>query len=408
MVDCAVIGGGQAGLAASYHLGRLGVEHVVLERGRVAETWRSARWDGFHLNTPNWATRLPGFKPAGADPDSFAPLAEVIDMLEAYAERIDAPVRAGVEVTALRRVGTSFELDVDGDTISARSAIVATGAFQQPTSAPVTGLGDRVLVTHTSAYRSPGQLPEGGVLIVGSGQSGCEIAQELIDDGREVHLSVGRCPWAPRRHRGRELIRWMEDVGLLDDSVDALPSPSARVAGNVTVSGARGGCDCHPLLLEAAGAQLHGRMVGLRDGRALFADDLDDTLQRGLTFERDLRARFDEHAAKAGLDLPPHHPVSWPRRDRVDATELSFEARGVTTIMWANGYRPGFGWVQLPIFDNLGFPRARRGVTDVPGLAFLGLPWLHTRRSPLLIGVGGDAEHVAGAVAEHLASRSRA
>ena len=403
MIDCVVIGGGQAGLAASYHLRRRGIEHVVFERGRVAETWRTARWDGFHLNTPNWATQLPGLERSGVDPDAFASLPEVISLLEDYSDRIDAPLQTGVSVAGLRRRRGVFELDIAGDQVQARSLVVATGAFQQPTSAlAARAAPDSVLQLHTSAYRNPSELPDGGVLVVGSGQSGCEISQELLDAGRRVHLSVGRCPWAPRRHRGRDVIRWMVDAGMMDATIDSLPSPGARTAGNATVSGARGGVDCHPLLLESAGAQLHGRLTGFRDGSAIFDDDLGANLQSGMAFERELRARFDEYADAAGLDLPAETPVEWPEADHTGVPELSLEGEGISVVLWANGFRPNFGWIDLPLFDELGFPRAHRGMSDVPGLVFLGLPWLSTRRSPLLLGVGEDADHVVTAIAQHL------
>jgi putative flavoprotein involved in K+ transport len=399
--DCVVIGAGQAGLASSYHLTRLGIEHVLLERGRVAQTWRAARWDGFHLNTPNWATQLPGLRQTDTDPDAFAPLTEVIALLEDYAVEIEAPVRAGVEVTGLRHTARGFELDVDGDCVHARTVVVATGAFQQPTAPPLEAPSG-VLHVHSSGYRHPGDLPAGGVLVVGSGQSGCEIAQELLESGRRVHLSVGRCPWAPRRYRGRDLIRWLVDVGMMDDSVDALPSPGARLAGNVTVSGAHRGIDCNPLLLEAAGADLHGRLTGFRDGRAIFADDLAENLQAGLTFERDLCRRFDDHALDTGLELTPHVPVEQQSQHARGGSELALAGEGISTVLWATGFRPAFGWIDIPVFDGLGFPRTRRGVTEVPGLMFVGLPWLHTRRSPLLLGVGDDAGHVAQEVAAAL------
>lgn len=187
---------------------------------------------------------------------------------------------------------------------------------------------------------------------------------------------------------------------MMDQTIESLPSPEARVAGNMTVSGARGGVDCSPLLLELAGAILHGRLTGVRNGRAWFADDLAENLQYGLEWERELRGRMDEYAATAGLDLPPSSAREWPETAREHAASLDLSRVGV--VVYASGYRPAFGWIELPIFDELGFPRARRGMTEVPGLAFLGLPWLHTRRSPLLLGVGADAEHVAGAIAVHL------
>jgi putative flavoprotein involved in K+ transport len=404
VLDAVVIGAGQAGLATSYHLTRLGVEHVVLERGSVAETWRTARWESFHLNTPNWSTQLPGMAPSDADPDAFAPLAEVVETLVSYAERIDAPVQTA-EVRTLAAADGGFELILSDDALAARSVVVATGAFQQPFRGRAAGVVPRDLIQlHTSAYRSPDDLPEGGVLIVGSGQSGCEIGTELLETGRAVHLAVGRCGWMGRRYRGRELVRWLVDVGMADETPDVLPSPAARLAGNVVVSGAQGGRDCNALVLERGGARLYGRFAGFESGSAVFASDLDTSLEFGRKFELDLSRRFDEWAEATGLELPPAAPgVERPVRDH-DPTELALAREGVSTVLWAGGFRPAFSWIELPIFDDLGFPRAKEGMTDVPGLAFVGLPWLRTRKSPLLLGVGEDAECVAQAIASHLAS----
>jgi putative flavoprotein involved in K+ transport len=401
VIDCAVIGAGQAGLATSCHLTRLGVEHVVLERGRVGETWHT-RWDSFHLNTPNWCTQLPGLEVLDSDPDAFAPRAEIVELLAGYADHIGAPVQTA-EVTALRAAGDRFELELADDTLAARGVVVATGAFQQPLAIrAVAETPPGLLHMHTSAYRNPGQLPDGDVLVVGSGQSGCEIGLELIESGRAVHLALGRCGWFPRRYRGRELMRWIVDVGAADDTPDVLPSPAARVAGNVVVSGSRGGRDCNALVLERAGAHLYGRFEGFRSGRAVFAADLEDSLEFARAWEGTLARRCDDWAVSTGLELPPAIPEPERPRRVHDPTELDIEGEGVTSVLWAGGYRPAFSWIHLPIFDELGFPRATRGVTDVPGLAFVGLPWLHTRKSPLLIGVGEDAGHVAEAMAAHL------
>ena len=402
MLDCVVIGAGQAGLSASCHLSSLGIDHVVLERGRVAETWRT-RWDSFFLNTPNWGTRLPGMDPPG-EPDAFAPLADVIATFTAYAVRIAAPVQSG-EVTLLRANERGFELTLADDALTTRSVVVATGAFQQATARPepAADVPAGVAFTHTADYRNPGDLPDGGVLVVGSGQSGCEIGLELLEAGRNVHLSVGRCGWAPRRYRGREFLRWMVDIGAMDETIDVLPTPRARLAGNVAVSGSHGGRDCNPLVLEAAGAELHGRFVGFDGRSARFEDDLDASIEFGATFERDLCRRFDAYVTEAGLDLP-EHPLRERARSTIASTELALGREGIGTVLFAGGYRPAFSWVEVPVFDELGFPRAQRGVTDVPGLAFVGLPWLHTRKSPLLLGVGADAAHVVDAIATHLAA----
>jgi putative flavoprotein involved in K+ transport len=321
-------------------------------------------------------------------------------MFTDYADRIGAPVRSA-EVTSLRANNGGFELMLADDRLQARSVVVATGAFKQPTARP--GADDvpaGVTYMHTADYDAPGDLPDGGVLVVGSGQSGCEIGLELLETGRRVHLAVGRCGWAPRRYRGRDLIRWLVDVGAMDETIDVLPRPAARLAGNVAVSGSAGGRDCNPLVLEAAGAELHGRFLRFDGARALFEDNLDEAIEFGLTFERDLCHRCDDWAQAAGLDLP-EHPLRERRRSEA-ATKVALAREGIRTVLFAGGFRPAFSWIELPLFDDLGFPRAERGVTEVPGLGFVGLPWLHTRKSPLLLGVGGDAEHVAGAVATHL------
>jgi putative flavoprotein involved in K+ transport len=402
VIDCAVIGAGQAGLSTSYHLIRLGVEHVVLERGRVAETWRSARWDSFHLNTPSWCTQLPGLDLSGADPDAFVPLDAVVDTLAGYADIIGVPVRTA-NVTALRSSDGAFTVTLEDDTLAARSVVVATGAFQQPLAIRAAKDVPRgILQMHTSAYRNPRDLPDGGVLIVGSGQSGCEIGLELLETGRDVHLALGRCGWFPRRYRGRELMRWMVDLGIADDTPDVLPTPAARVGGNVVVSGSHGGRDCNALVLERAGARLYGRFEGFESGRAIFASDLEESLEFGRTFERNLTQRCDEWADVTGAELPSAVPEPERPLRGHDPTELALEREGVTSVLWAGGFRPAFSWIDLPILDELGFPRATRGVSEVAGLAFVGLPWLYKRKSPLLLGVGEDAAYVADAVAAHL------
>lgn len=251
-----VVGAGQAGLAASHHLSRLGLEHVVLERGRVGETWRSQRWDGFYLNTPNWAQQLPGFPYAGPDPDAFAPLAEVIAYLEGYASAIAAPVREGVEVTAVRRDGSRLLVETRGDPLEADHVIVAAGAYQRPTATPLAGgLPADLLQLHTSEYRRPSQLADGAVLVVGSGQSGCQIADELLDAGRTVYLSVGRCPWLPRRYRGRELVRWLLETGIVDETVDTLPSPRRAPRLQPARLGQRRRPRLQPALAHGAGSR---------------------------------------------------------------------------------------------------------------------------------------------------------
>jgi putative flavoprotein involved in K+ transport len=393
-VDTVVIGAGQAGLASSYLLKQRGREHVVLEQGRIGDTWRTQRWDGFHLNTPNWGQRLPGHHYEGPAPDAFAPLADVIAYLEGYARDHDAPVRTGVRVTGLRPEADGWRVTLDGDELRAVNVVVATGAFQKPhlpnvaKSAP-----GEVLELHTSDYRRPEQLPAGGVLIVGSGQSGCQIADELLRAGRKVYLSVGRCPWLPRRYRGHDVLHWLLETGLADQTADSLPTPEARLACNPAVSGDDGGHDCNPRWLAERGAVLAGRVEAIDAHRVVFASDLDDNLAKGDEFVATLVARIDEHTRAAGLELPEESLRAEPRPPaRVEALDL--REAGVGTILWASGFRPDFGWIEAPVFDGEGRLLQTRGVSVLPGLYFVGLHWLHKRKSALFVGVGEDAEHV--------------
>ena len=400
--DTIVIGAGQAGLAASYFLTQHGREHVVLERGAVGETWHSQRWDGFFLNTPNWFLQLPGGEYDGDEPDAFAPLAEVIGYLEGYARSFAAPVRENVEVTALRPAAGGYVVETAAETLSATNVVVASGAFQQPRprvpgvdSAPVE------LQLTTSEYRRPEQLPEGAVLVVGGGQSGSQISDELLGAGRSVYLSAGSCAWFPRRHRGHDWVHWVVEAGILDDTVDSLPSPAARLACNPPISGNDGGHDCHPRWLAARGAVVVGRLEGVRDGAAHFAPGIEETLAAGDQFAYSVIARIDEYIAEHGLDAEaPEERESLPS-PIADVTRIELRDAGITTILWANGYRPDYSWIELEVADEFGWPVQERGVSEHPGLYFVGVNWLHKRKSALFGGVGEDAEHVVS----HLVTR---
>ncbi len=401
-VETIVVGGGQAGLAASYFLTKHGREHLVLERGRVGETWRSQRWDAFVLNTPNWAQLLPGFEYRGEDPDAFAPLADVIEHLEAYARSFEAPVREQVDVTALRSRDGHYVVETTDEPLLADNVIVATGAFQQPTPPPAgAATAGGVLQLATSGYRRPEQLPDGAVLVVGSGQSGCQIADELLNAGRAVYLAAGRCPWFPRRYRGREIVGWAIDIGLMDQTVDTLPSPAARLACNPPVSGNDGGHDCNPRWLAKRGAVLIGRVSGIDGSKISFAPGLEQNLAAGDQFVSDLKHRIDAFIAAEGLVAPDSEPAD-PAPEIADTPELDLRRAGIKTILWATGFRPNYSWIELPFTDEWGWPIQTRGVAAYPGLYVVGVQWLHKRKSALFCGVGEDAEHVVS----HLVARA--
>jgi putative flavoprotein involved in K+ transport len=399
-VQTVVIGAGQAGLSASYHLTTRKLEHVVLERGRVAETWRSQRWDGFYLNTPNWAQRLPGFHYQGPEPDSFSPLGEVIAYLEAYATRYAAPIRENQEVTRVRREGRSFLVETGDSSIAADNVIVAAGAYQRPTESKLRdAFPSSVLQLHSNEYRRPSQLPEGAVMVVGSGQSGCQIAEELLGAGRAVYLSVGRCPWVPRRYRGRDLVWWMFEMGVMDQTSDALPSPEARLLCNHALSGTEGGHTCNPRTLAGRGARLMGRVEGIEGTQLRIGSGLAENLAAGDAFAGDLRRRVDDFVRARNLNVPDpepeqDHPPSAP------VTELDLREARVGSVIWASGFRPDHSWIEGVDVDPQGWPVQRRGVTSIPGLYFVGLHWLHKRKSSLFLGVGEDAEFVVSHLAK--------
>jgi len=393
--DTVVVGAGQAGLAASHWLAQHGREHLVLERGRVAETWRSQRWDGFYLNTPNWTLRLPGAEYEGDEPDAFASLADAIRYLEMYAGSFDAPVREEAPVTRLRRDGAGYLVELAEEAVKADNVVVASGAFQQPRPRVPGAEGAGVELQLTSGeYRRPGQLPAGGVLVVGGGQSACQITDELLAAGRAVWLSVGACGWVPRVYRGRDYLHWAEALGLLDQTVDSLPSPAARLACNPPISGNDGGHDCHPRWLAGRGASIVGRLSAVEGSSAHFEPGVERTLLAGDTFAEEFMRKVDEFVAARALDAPAAEERDRGPSGLADIPRLDLRAHGISSILWATGFRPDYGWIDLDVADAYGWPTQQRGVSSHAGLFFVGVNWLHKRRSALFCGVGEDAEHV--------------
>ena len=397
--ETVVVGGGQAGLSASHELTAAGVPHVVLERGRVGQTWRG-RWDSFCLVTPNWGCLLPGHPYDGDDPDGFMPRDDIVGYLEGYAARFDAPVREGVEVTALRRSGDRLLLETSDGEIEAKNVVLSTGAYQRPNRpAGAASLPPGLLQIDVEGYRNPDELPAGAVLVVGSGQSGCQIAEELHMAGRDVFLACGRAGWAPRRFNDHDLAWWLHEAGSLDDRVEDLPEPGARLWGNVQASGHGGGHDLHYRTLNAMGVTLLGHFLGADGHDALFALDLQGSIDWGDERHAKIVGDFKKHAVAAGLpwaDLDPPEPVDAEPLERVPLRELG-------AAVFTSGFRPDYeSWVDCPgAFDELGFPIHRHGAsTAVPGLYFVGVHFLRKRKSSLLIGVGEDAAIVAGQIAE--------
>jgi putative flavoprotein involved in K+ transport len=400
-INTLVVGGGQAGLAMSEHLGKCDLPHLVLERGRIAERWRSGRWDSLVANGPAWHDRFPGMTFADADPDGFVPKEKVADYFVDYAKMIEAPVRCGVEVQKVQRlVGRpGFRVETSGGVIEAVNVVAATGAFQTPVLPALIPESPQLTQIHSSAYRNPGQLPEGAVLVVGAGSSGVQIASELLGAGKRVYLSVGPHDRPPRAYRERDYCWWLGVLGKWD--LEA-PGPNTEHV-TIAVSGVDGGQTVEFRRLAAAGVILVGRTEAHKDGALTFAGDLADNLARGDANYLSLLDEADAYLASNGPDLPeePEARRSWPNPACVTnpIRELNLAKAGVTSIIWATGYSVDYSWLDLAIFDASGKPKHKRGVSIEPGVYFLGLPWQTRRGSSFIWGVWHDAKYLADRIA---------
>ena len=397
-VDVLVVGAGQAGLSLSNELTRAGVEHVVLERGRIGQSWRD-RWDSFCLVTPNWAIQLAHAGYDGDDPDGFMPRDEIAAFLERYASGFGAPVHENVDVTAIRRSDGGFAVDTTTGPMRARRVALACGAFQRPNRpAGAKTLPAAIQQLDVGDYRNPDALPSGAVLVVGSGQSGCQVAEELREVGREVVLSCGRAPWIPRRIGGRDVVWWVMETGFLDQTVESLPDPRARLWANLQNTGHGGGHDLNCRTLRAMGVTLAGRFQGAEGGWLHFAPDLAESVSWGDDTYRLIAAQIRQLVAQRGLPdpgLPEPEPFSGEGPERLPVG-------GFGAAIFAGGFRPAYAsWLPWPeAFDEMGFPIHRDGEsTVVPGLHFIGVHFLRKRKSSFLIGIGEDAGVVAARIA---------
>jgi putative flavoprotein involved in K+ transport len=400
--EAVVVGGGQAGLAASRELLRAGVEHVVLERGRIGQTWRD-RWDTFCLVSPNWSVQLPDQPYDGDDPDGFMPRDEIVAYLERYAAAFSLPVREGVSALSIDPGVGQFRIRTTAGELQARALLLANGAFQRPHRPPgADGLPPDLLQIDVDDYRNASELPPGPILIVGSGQSGCQLAEELIEEGREVVLACGRAAWMPRRIAGRDIMRWLIDAGFLVAPVDSLPTPAARLLAMPTATGHGGGHDLDLRILRARGVRLAGHFLGASGREVRFANDLAASMAWGDERNRELMGLVRRTGAELGI---PVDDIREPGPFDPEAPEqLSLEGFGA--VLFAGGFRPDYrAWLPWAnAFDEYGFPIQVDGAsTIVDGLFFLGVHFLRKRSSALLYGVGEDAAIVAGAIAERRA-----
>lgn len=402
-IETVVVGGGQAGLSLSYFLSAAECEHIVLEKAEQAgEAWRNHRWDSFTLVTPNWTFKLPGAEFTDEKPGGFIPREKIVQRFEEYAGRFKLPIRYRTEVTSVEadERDRGYTLETGAGKIRARNVVIATGLFQEAKIPSFAAQIPRaVLQIGSGEYRRPETLPAGKVLVVGAAQSGCQIAEELYQSGRQVYLCASGAPRVPRCYRGRDIVEWLQLIGFFDRTPDMLPSPQARFGPNPQVSGKDGGHSLNLHKFYRDGVILLGHLRGVEDGQLLLAPDLQESLAKTDQAEREILGRIDAAITKAGLEAPEEElPLFKDAQSAPQRLTLDLAAEDVHTIIWAGGYRFDYSLVRLPVTDSYGFPLSQRGVTQYPGLFFHGMPWLHKMKSGLLLGVGEDAEYLAGEI----------
>jgi putative flavoprotein involved in K+ transport len=404
-VEVVVVGAGQAGLAVSYYLRAFGVEHVVLERGRAGESWRSARWDSFTLVTPNWMTRLPGYQMTAGTGGDFVPRHDVVAMLERLARGL--PVRDDAEVVSVAVDSHGYQVTTATGTITARAVVVAGGGQRRPVIPRLAaGLPAPVVQLDAGQYRSPAALPAGAVLVVGSGQSGTQIADELATAGRDVLLATSRVPRVPRRHRGRDVHEWAVELGIYDQLTEAVTDPAEFTAPHPMLSGAHGGHTVSYQQLARDGVRLLGRLTGAEGGKLRFGPELPGHVQFADAAAAGFRHMVDEYVARTGIvaAAPDTDPAERPEPGLERSPEsLDIKAEGIAAVVWCTGFGPDTGWLHVPVLMPDGAPAHTRGITAFPGLYVVGYPWLSHRGSGLLYGTAADAARVA----QHIAATGR-
>lgn len=404
--DIIIVGAGQGGLSASWYLTRAGLSHRILDRGGIGHAWTAHRWESFCLVTPNWSINLPGQPYDGCDPDGFMPRDAFVDYLTRWAEGFGAPVTAGVDVRHIARTPQGFVLQTSQGPLSARTVVVATATYQHPRLPAVAAqMPEGIFQLHAETYRNPAQAPEGAVLVVGSGQTGCQITEDCLRAGRKVYLCVARTGRLPRRHRGRDCIEWQRDIGLLDRTPDMLESPQRRFVGDPHLTGRDGGATVCLRNFAARGATLLGRLRSVEGTRLSFERDLRDSLAFADRYAADFRRQVDdfirekkiEAPAATAAELADVPTVQTPVPEIIDSLDL--RAAGISTVIWATGFTFDFGWIDdLPV-DAQGYPVTNCGESPLEGLYFCGLNWMTRRKSGILYGVADDAREVARRIA---------
>jgi putative flavoprotein involved in K+ transport len=399
----AIVGGGQAGLSMSYCLKERGFDHIIFEQNQVGHAWHNQRWDSFCLVTPNWQCQLPGFPYPGQDPHGFMQKDEIVQYIQEYVRFFDPPIREGVTVTSVRqnKAEPYFELATSIGDYTADQVVIAVGGYHIPKRPKMAErLPADILQLHASEYKNPESLPDGAILVVGTGQSGCQIAEDLHLAGRKVHLCVGGAPRSPRRYRGKDVVDWLDQMGYYDLAIDDHPQQEkVRAKANHYLTGRGGGREIDLRQFALEGMTLYGRLAEIFEGKLKFKNDLRQNLDQADVVSENIKQTINAFIQKEGIEAPteaPYHPLWEPD---TDILELDYAQANIGTVIWSTGYQTNFSWIEVPVFDGKGYPGHERGVTPIQGLYFLGLPWLYTWGSGRFSGVARDAQYIADYVA---------
>jgi putative flavoprotein involved in K+ transport len=398
-----IVGGGQAGLCMSYALKEKGLDHLVFEKHQIGHSWQTYRWDTFCLVTPNWQCQLLGYPYSGSDPNGFMVKDDIVQYIENYAKSFNPPIKEGVEVSKIKKSESQniFEITTNIGNYTADQVVIAVGGYHRPKLPRIAEkFPESIAQIHSSKYKNPDQLPEGAVLVVGTGQSGCQIAEDLHLAGRKVHLCVGSAPRSPRRYRGKDVVEWLDQMGYYDLSIEDHPQKEkARANTNHYVTGRDGGREIDLRQFALEGMELHGRLKIIRDRKLEFSDDLAKNLDNADAVAENIKKTIDGFISKnkiaAPID-PPYQPVWQPPEEDV---AIDYEQANISAVVWCTGFYADFNWIEIPVFDGKGYPGHQRGVTEVSGFYFLGLPWLYTWGSARFSGVARDASYLGDRIA---------
>jgi putative flavoprotein involved in K+ transport len=407
-IDTIIVGGGQAGLSTSYYLKKQGRKHIILEKAeQAAQVWRN-RWDSFTLITPNWMTRLPGAPYSGDDPNGFMSKEAVVRFFEDYIHKFQLPIRFGITVKSVEYLGDGYLLKTTAGDFKASNLVIAAGLHQKPKIPPFSkNLSAEIVQLHSSQYKNPESLPQGAVLVVGSAQSGSQIAEELYQSGKKVYLSVSTAGRIPRRYRGKDANYWMEKMGYFKRTVNNLGSPKDKYAPSAHCTGKDGGHTINLHQFAKDGVTLLGHVRNIKGDRISLAPDLKENLAEADQFERNFTQEVDDYIESEGLDIPietlPHLTYGF---ETDEILEINAHEEGIRSVIWATGFTFDFSWIKLPVFDEDGYPKQDCGVSDFPGLYFVGMTFLCTGSSGLLAGVGDDAKHIAAMIQEKSPAKS--